>query len=91
VGEFILLFLVLYLPTLLIGEIKQRGMIECLINFKQSGRKRTCPNLRCYPGICLEELRKTTKNLSQDSKSSGRYLTPGPPKYEAVELFMLNS
>jgi hypothetical protein len=40
-------------------------------------------NLRHYSGIFLKELRKTTKNLSQDSRSSGRDLNPGPPKYEA--------
>jgi hypothetical protein len=37
-------------------------------------------------GICLEGLRKTTKNLSQDSRSPGRDLNPGPPEYEAGVL-----
>jgi hypothetical protein len=36
-------------------------------------------NLSYYPGICLEALGKTTKNLSQDSWSPGRDLNPGPP------------
>jgi hypothetical protein len=36
-----------------------------------------------YPGICLEELRKTTRNLTQDSRSPYRDLNLGPPKYEA--------
>jgi hypothetical protein len=35
------------------------------------------------PGICLELLGKTTINLSQDSRSPGRYFNPGPPEYEA--------
>jgi hypothetical protein len=48
------------------------------MNWKGCGRKRSWPNLRYYPGICLEGLRKTTKNLSQDSRS--------PPEYEAGEL-----
>jgi hypothetical protein len=29
---------------------------------------------------------ENTKNLSQDSRSSGRDLNPGPPKYEAGVL-----
>jgi hypothetical protein len=45
--------------------------------------KRSWPNLRYYPRIRLEGLRKTTKTLSQDSRSQIRNLTPGPPKYEA--------
>jgi hypothetical protein len=36
--------------------------------------------LRYYPGICLEGLRETTENLSQDSRSSGRDLKPGLPE-----------
>jgi hypothetical protein len=44
---------------------------------------RSWPNLRYYPGICLEGSRKTTKNLSKASRSLGRDLNPGPPEYEA--------
>jgi hypothetical protein len=43
--------------------------------------------LRYYTIICLEELRETTKNLSQDSRSAGRDLNPGLPDYEARVLF----
>jgi hypothetical protein len=39
--------------------------------------------LKYYSGICMERLRKTTKNLSHDSRSPGRYLNLGPPEYEA--------
>jgi hypothetical protein len=42
--------------------------------------------LRYYPSICLEELRKTMKNLSRDSQSPGRDLNPGHPEYEAGVL-----
>jgi hypothetical protein len=42
--------------------------------------------LRHYPDIRLKDLRKTTKNLSQDRRSPGRDLNPGPPEYEAVVL-----
>jgi hypothetical protein len=48
--------------------------------------KRSWPNLRYYPGIRLGGLRKTTKNLSQGSRSPGRDLNPGPPEYEAGVL-----
>jgi hypothetical protein len=40
------------------------------------------PNLRYYPGICPENLRKITKNIRQDSLFPGGALKPGPPKYE---------
>jgi hypothetical protein len=33
--------------------------------------------------ICLQGLRKTTKNLSQDSQSPGQELDPKAPEYEA--------
>jgi hypothetical protein len=38
---------------------------------------------KILPGIRLEQLRKTTKNLSQDRRSAGRDLNPGAPEYEA--------
>jgi hypothetical protein len=44
------------------------------------------PNLWRYPGICLEELRRNTKNLNQDSQSLNRDLNPGPTGYKAGVL-----
>jgi hypothetical protein len=41
--------------------------------------------LGCYPGIRLEGLRKTTKNV-QDSQSSDRNLNQGPLEHEAEIL-----
>jgi hypothetical protein len=38
------------------------------------------------PGIWLEGLRKTTKIISQDSRSPGRDLNKVPSEYEAVVL-----
>jgi hypothetical protein len=38
-------------------------MIERLMNNKLD---KIWPNLGHYPGICQEELKKTTKHLSQD-------------------------
>jgi hypothetical protein len=57
-----------------------------MMNWKGFGRKLSWCNRRYYPGICLEGLRKTTKNLSQDSQSLGQDLNPGPPKYNAGVL-----
>jgi hypothetical protein len=56
------------------------------MNWKGYGRKRQWPKLRHHPGICLEGLRKTKKNLSQDKGSPGRDFNPGPPEYEAGVL-----
>jgi hypothetical protein len=39
-----------------------------------------------HTGICLEGMRKTTKNLSQDSRSLDRDLNQGPPEYEVCVL-----
>jgi hypothetical protein len=48
--------------------------------------KGSWPYLRHYPGTCLEGLRKTTKDLRQDNRSSGRDLNQGPPESEAGVL-----
>jgi hypothetical protein len=37
--------------------------------------------LRYYPGICLQGLRETTKDLRQDKQYQGRNMNPGPPEY----------
>jgi hypothetical protein len=55
-----------------------------MINWKRFGRKRSWPNLRNYPSISLERLRKTTKTPSQDSRCPGRNFNLGPPEYEAT-------
>jgi hypothetical protein len=56
------------------------------LNCKGCGRKQSWPNPKVLPRIYLEGLRKTTKNLSEDSQSPGRELYPGPPEYEAGVL-----
>jgi hypothetical protein len=56
-----------------------------VINCKGCGRKHSWPNFGYYPGICLEELTKATKNLS-GSLCQGRHLNPGSPEYEAGVL-----
>jgi hypothetical protein len=50
------------------------------MNWKGYGREWSWPNLRYYPGIFLEGLRKTTRNLLQDIQSLG------PPEYKAGVL-----
>jgi hypothetical protein len=52
------------------------------MNWKGYGRKWMGPNLRYYPEISPEVLRKPSKNLSQDSGSSGRDLNPESPECE---------
>jgi hypothetical protein len=46
--------------------------------------------VRYYPGTCLKALRKSTENLSHDSRSAGRDLYPGPPESEAGVLTTLH-
>jgi hypothetical protein len=57
-----------------------------MMNWKGCGRNRSCPNVRYYPGICLEGLMKTTKNLTRVSWSVGRDLNPVTPEYEVGVL-----
>jgi hypothetical protein len=59
-----------------------------MINWKEFGTKQSWSNLRYYPGICVEGLRKTRKTLRQDSWSPGRDLNPGPAEKEAgVQIY----
>jgi hypothetical protein len=84
------LFIYSYLTTLSISQTVQRLMIGWgwywIMNWKGCGRKQSWPNLRYYPSICLEGLRKTTKYLRQGSRSPGRDLNLGSPEYEAGVL-----
>jgi hypothetical protein len=56
------------------------------MNWKICGRRESWSNLRYYPGIYLEGLRKATIILNQDSLSPGRDLNLGPSEYEAGVL-----
>jgi hypothetical protein len=56
------------------------------MNWKECGRKRSWPNLRHYHCICLEELRKVSKDLSQDSRFPVQDFNPGLPEYETGVL-----
>jgi hypothetical protein len=44
------------------------------------------PILRYYPGICLEDLRKAMKNLSQDSQHPGQNSNWVPDGYKSGVL-----
>jgi hypothetical protein len=54
---------------------------KCMMDLKGFIRKRSWPDSRHYTSH-LEGLRKTTKNLSQDSRSPDRDLNPRPPEYD---------
>jgi hypothetical protein len=45
--------------------------------------KRSWPNFKVLSRYLPGGLRKTTKNLTQDSRSPGRDLNPRPPEFEA--------
>jgi hypothetical protein len=45
-------------------------------------KEATVTYLRYCHGIFPERIRKTMKNLSQDSRSPGRDFNPGPPEHE---------
>lgn len=49
------------------------------MNSNGCGRKRSWPIERYYLSICLERLKNTWKNLSQDSLSPDRDFSPGLP------------
>jgi hypothetical protein len=40
-------------------------MIKTITNCKESGRKRSWPNLRYYPIICSDEPRKAIRDLAR--------------------------
>jgi hypothetical protein len=48
-------------------------------------------NLKSYLGICLEEMKKTVKNLNQDRWSSGQDFNSGHSKYEATMFGLENN
>jgi hypothetical protein len=56
-----------------------------MMNCKGCGRTRSWPNLRYYPDIFLGT-EENYENLSPDSRSPGRDMNPGSPKYEAEVL-----
>jgi hypothetical protein len=56
------------------------------MNWKAFGESVPGLIFRYYPGIRLEGLRKTTKPLSQDSRSLGQYLNPVPHEYEVLYI-----
>lgn len=63
------------------------GRMICEMNRKECVSKRLSLIWRYYPGICIWDLRKTTTNLSQDSRSQDRGSGPGPPESEAEVLY----
>jgi hypothetical protein len=52
------------------------------MNWTGLGRKQSWSNFKLYPVIRLEGLRKSTKQLRQDSRSPAQEFNPGPPEYD---------
>jgi hypothetical protein len=64
-----------YLTTLSISKLAS------FMNWRGRGRKRCRRDLRYYSGICMEELKTTTKS-SVGIANARPHLNQGPPKYE---------
>jgi hypothetical protein len=62
------------LMTLSLSQTLKRWMVghKCLMNWKDRERNRPWPNYRHSPRIWFEELRKTTEELSENSRYPGR-------------------
>jgi hypothetical protein len=54
-----------------------------MMNWKEFGSKLSWPN---FKAPTPEGLKRTTKNLNQDSRSPGQDMNPEPPEYEAEML-----
>lgn len=52
----------------------------CMMNRRRFGRKRSKLILKYCQRIYVEEIRKITKNLKQDSRSPVQDLNTGPPE-----------
>jgi hypothetical protein len=74
----VLYLLVVYLTTLSVGQTTHLRMIW-LTKWKAYGKSESCSNLRHCPVICLEGLKKITRNLSSYySKKLCRYVMQAP-------------
>jgi hypothetical protein len=77
-------FCILFICSLFNDAVNSSGVErqddEWVINWKEYGMKRSCFNLRYYPDICRQGLRRNKKSLSQDTRSSRRDLNPGSPE-----------
>jgi hypothetical protein len=61
-----------------------------MMNFEGCVLLRSCPILRYYTSICLEELRRITKDIIQDSWPLDRYSNPIISEYEAEVLITIS-
>jgi hypothetical protein len=55
-----------------------------MMSWKAIGRKKSWPNWRYYPGICLEGLSKTTKPISHDTRTPRWDFKPGTRLWRSV-------
>jgi hypothetical protein len=79
----ILYLFTVFLMTVSVTQTKQHKMVGWIITGKGCWRKQPWPDLKYHPGICLQGLRKTIKNQSQDSQYQAQDLNTKPPKYKA--------
>jgi hypothetical protein len=59
------------------------------MNWRENGRKRLYSNLKQYPGICVDGLRKSTEKLNYNSRDPGRDPNFRIPDYETGVLNLL--
>jgi hypothetical protein len=57
-----------------------------MMNWKGFCRKRSWPNLRYYSAIRVKGLRKSTKNLNQNSRSPGPRIEPGTSRIRSISV-----
>jgi hypothetical protein len=62
-----------------LGEACSLFLSCCVGCYETTG----CIRIRLLYSICSEGLREFTETISQDSRSPGRDLNLGPPKYKA--------
>jgi hypothetical protein len=75
-----------YLMTLSVTLTQRRMLSRTVNNEMEIKRKKwSWPNIY-YPRNSLEGMKKTTKDLNQDSRSTGRDLNPELPEHEAEML-----
>jgi hypothetical protein len=62
-----------------------------VMNWKVFGSNGSWPNLRYYPGICLERLRHPRKTSIRIAGCWDQDFNPGPPEYGVLTVRPLRS
>jgi hypothetical protein len=61
------------------------------MNLNGYGRTLSCFNLRPYPGMCLEGLRKIHRDLSKDSRFPSRDFNPNIPTEHKARVVLIGT